>query len=100
MRSERLAGASAAEWSLAFICKHCAGRCGGLRSLQPSAGDSLGPQQPHSRWDGIVFALRSCLCLGSLEAELEKRNVGRRLTGEVIDLKDQRTDTGKEEKGI
>ena len=49
---------------------------------------------------------RECLCTkklsqsGSLEAELEKRNVGKRLTGEVIDRKDQRTATGKEEKGI
>ena len=91
---------SATEWSLAFICKPCAGCCGALRSLQPSAGDSLGHQQLHSRWDGIVLALRSCPSLGSLEAELEKRNVGMRLLGEVMDHKDQRTETGKEEKGI
>lgn len=36
----------------------------------------------HLRWEGIIFVVRDCL-RGSLEAELEKRKMGRRFTWEV-----------------
>lgn len=50
----------------------------------------------HLRWKEIVFAVRDCLCLGSLEAELEKRKMGRRFM--CGDPKDLRRETGKKEK--